>query len=371
MSKLTVDNVSSTSARAERGRVNGSVSGSGRVSDPLDNSLYSPNSISTIAIMDLSDMSMTQLSSKCLDQLKLFIEVDNCCYPETLGKMLAINAPWIAVTGWGLVKGWLDPRTQNKIEIVSPEKTRERLNELIDKEHIPPQYGGTGPDLYFPHPDCDCLWLNRGSDFSRVTIVGPGKGIHIDSYAHEAPIELTIISEECAETEKSDRDSNGGGSKRRSSFFGYGGGSTSTSANTKTIGEKKTHMKAIITPTENGSIRARHTQTLSKDDLGDTQATHKVTVTWKNTRRMSQTPLVYALTVVNLAEEEKRLSARRNSLAESLKESEDARESVSSGLGAALDTPGMMTKMVSTDSMVERANKYDVGDDGKLNLAHY
>ena len=53
---------------------------------------------------------MSHLSSKCLDMVKLFISIDNACYPETLGKMLAINAPWLATTGWGLVKGWLDPR---------------------------------------------------------------------------------------------------------------------------------------------------------------------------------------------------------------------------------------------------------------------
>ena len=76
--------------------------------------------------------------------------MDNVCYPETLGKMLVINAPWLAVNAWSMVRGWLDPRTVAKIEIIGPAESISRLHELVDREHIPPMYGGTGPDLYFP-----------------------------------------------------------------------------------------------------------------------------------------------------------------------------------------------------------------------------
>lgn len=47
----------------------------------------------------------------------LLLGLDNTCYPETLGKMLVINAPFLAVQTWSIVKRWLDPRTQQKIEV--------------------------------------------------------------------------------------------------------------------------------------------------------------------------------------------------------------------------------------------------------------
>ena len=34
--------------------------------------------------------------------------------------MFVINAPYLAVQTWGMVKRWLDPRTQSKIEILGP-----------------------------------------------------------------------------------------------------------------------------------------------------------------------------------------------------------------------------------------------------------
>ena len=48
---------------------------------------------------------------------QLCLGLDNTCYPETLGKMLVINAPFLAVSTWSMVKRWLDPRTQQKIEV--------------------------------------------------------------------------------------------------------------------------------------------------------------------------------------------------------------------------------------------------------------
>lgn len=46
-----------------------------------------------------------------------YLGLDNTCYPETLGKMLVINAPFLAVQTWGAVRRLLDPRTQGKIEV--------------------------------------------------------------------------------------------------------------------------------------------------------------------------------------------------------------------------------------------------------------
>jgi hypothetical protein len=55
-----------------------------------------PLLVSTCVILDLKGIGMAHCSSVLLDHLKKLIAIDNLCYPELLGKMLILNAPWIA-----------------------------------------------------------------------------------------------------------------------------------------------------------------------------------------------------------------------------------------------------------------------------------
>jgi len=52
--------------------------------------------ISTVAVLDLKGLNSSHVSSRIMDHIKGMISIDNCCYPETLGKMFVINAPWLA-----------------------------------------------------------------------------------------------------------------------------------------------------------------------------------------------------------------------------------------------------------------------------------
>lgn len=64
-----------------------------------------------------------------------------------MSKMLIVNAPTFFGVTWRLIRGWLDPRTANKIEVISSRAAVEkRLLELVDSEKLPSDYGGTGPD---------------------------------------------------------------------------------------------------------------------------------------------------------------------------------------------------------------------------------
>jgi hypothetical protein len=54
--------------------------------------------VSTVAVLDLKGLNSSHVSSRILDHIKGMISIDNCCYPETLGKMFVINAPWLAGT---------------------------------------------------------------------------------------------------------------------------------------------------------------------------------------------------------------------------------------------------------------------------------
>lgn len=65
---------------------------------------------------------------------------------------------------WTMIRSWLDPRTQQKIEIVPQAESIKRLHELIDIEYLPPEYGGTAPDLYYSKPDTAFIQLGGGEE---------------------------------------------------------------------------------------------------------------------------------------------------------------------------------------------------------------
>ena len=55
-----------------------------------------PAVYSTCAILDLEGLSMVHCTGSSFEHMKSLVALDNVCYPETLGKMLVINAPWLA-----------------------------------------------------------------------------------------------------------------------------------------------------------------------------------------------------------------------------------------------------------------------------------
>lgn len=55
-----------------------------------------PSLISTCAVVDLTGLNSSHASSLVMNHVKALVAVDNVCYPETLGKMLVVNAPWLA-----------------------------------------------------------------------------------------------------------------------------------------------------------------------------------------------------------------------------------------------------------------------------------
>lgn len=64
-----------------------------------------------------------------------------------MSRMFIINCPRFFSASWRLIKGWLDPRTASKIDVISnKDQARKKLLELIDEEQLPSDYGGKGPD---------------------------------------------------------------------------------------------------------------------------------------------------------------------------------------------------------------------------------
>ena len=63
-------------------------------------------------------------------------------YPERLGKLYVINAPWGFSTVFSVIKGWLDPVTVGKIHILGS-GYKDELAKQVPKENLPVVFGGT------------------------------------------------------------------------------------------------------------------------------------------------------------------------------------------------------------------------------------
>lgn len=98
-----------------------------------------------VCVIDLDHLSSSQLSQRALSIVKTQTAIDSVCFPETMNKTLVINAPRFFSLTWNIIKGWIDPRTAGKIELISSRKSWEaRLRELVDVDQLPSDYGGKG-----------------------------------------------------------------------------------------------------------------------------------------------------------------------------------------------------------------------------------
>ncbi|WYZ34114.1 hypothetical protein EsH8_I_000390 [Colletotrichum jinshuiense] len=91
-------------------------------------------------IMDLKGVTLTRVP-QVYSYVKQASVISQNYYPERLGKLYMINAPWGFSTVWGVVKGWLDPVTVQKINILGSGYQKELLNQ-IPAENLPKSLGG-------------------------------------------------------------------------------------------------------------------------------------------------------------------------------------------------------------------------------------
>ncbi|XP_041994116.1 phosphatidylinositol transfer protein 3-like isoform X2 [Salvia splendens] len=63
-------------------------------------------------------------------------------YPERLGKLFIVHAPYIFTMMWKLVYPFIDKKTREKVMFVDDKRLHETLLEDIDKNQLPEIYGG-------------------------------------------------------------------------------------------------------------------------------------------------------------------------------------------------------------------------------------
>jgi hypothetical protein len=90
-----------------------------------------------LVIMDLAGLGLKHVSDKFRGPMGAIVHIDQHYYPESLYKMIIINAPWVFRVVWSFVQPRLHKVTQERIKM-----GEEHLREYIDEDQIPDFLGG-------------------------------------------------------------------------------------------------------------------------------------------------------------------------------------------------------------------------------------
>ncbi|KAL8902231.1 MAG: hypothetical protein Q9192_000106 [Flavoplaca navasiana] len=96
------------------------------------------------SILDLKGVGLSKISS-VYGYVKQTAAISQNYYPERLGHMYLINAPWGFASVFSVIKGFLDPVTVAKIHVLGTGYQSELLAQ-VPKENLPKLFGGS----------CDC-----------------------------------------------------------------------------------------------------------------------------------------------------------------------------------------------------------------------
>lgn len=83
-----------------------------------------------VVMFDLKDLTLQCMD---LEAIKMFIDVLQYNYSETLEKGLILDAPMIFSAFWAIIRPWLDPVTANKVQFIK----RKELGEFFDRSTLP------------------------------------------------------------------------------------------------------------------------------------------------------------------------------------------------------------------------------------------
>jgi len=96
---------------------------------------------SCLIIVDLKGFGLGKFwSMKTL--IRDSFQISQDYFPETMGHLAVINAPYSFAVMWNVVRSWLAKETQEKIHILSSDY-ESALLELVDAENLPESLGGT------------------------------------------------------------------------------------------------------------------------------------------------------------------------------------------------------------------------------------
>ena len=92
-------------------------------------------------ILDANGIGIFSLVGPIKGFVKLASDIGQDYYPEMLGKMTIVNVGFLFRAIWSMVKSFIDPKTQSKINLLKS-SYKEELLKLIDEDKLPSFLGG-------------------------------------------------------------------------------------------------------------------------------------------------------------------------------------------------------------------------------------
>ena len=124
-------------------------------------------------VMDLEGLGKQHLTGRGIAYFKSVISASQDNYPETMGSLFIINAPWVFNIAWKMVRPLLHANTLDKIHILGSDY-QAVLQQHIDPKHIPVEFGGS----------CTCKGAgcvplyNAEDEMTKVQVKAGGKYVH-------------------------------------------------------------------------------------------------------------------------------------------------------------------------------------------------
>jgi hypothetical protein len=100
----------------------------------------------TMTVVDLAGLSLARFNT-ARPVVTALTRLDQEYYPEFLGDLMLVNAPWVFTAVWAVVSPMLGARTQRKIQVFGDSGYTARLLEYIDAASLPAFLGGDDTDL--------------------------------------------------------------------------------------------------------------------------------------------------------------------------------------------------------------------------------
>ena len=156
-------------------------------------------------IMDLEGLGKHHLTGKGIGYFKSVISASQDNYPETMGSLFIINAPWLFNVAWKMVRPLLHANTLEKIHILGSDY-QTVLQQHIDPQHIPVEFGGKCTcngkgcvPLYNPEADMTKVHVKAGGKYVHSVQVPASTTAHSVQYefrlpAHDISFALTFTS---------------------------------------------------------------------------------------------------------------------------------------------------------------------------------
>ncbi len=213
------------------------------------------------------------------------------------------------VTLWEMVKGWLDPRTQNKIEFISSgPDINKRLLEFVDPDVLPEAFGGKAPNMHQQNlrPHTDFVHIPRSSAVKKQIFVPANSKLIVESYTLENNSDISIkIYHQVLSPSATAENPTVFAHVHKHTHGGYEtmsnhecGRITQSHPEFKLIAEKEikiAHSSASTTPDVTGHHYVVPTRTIFEFTTGSSP--EEFIVTWNNTAMFVTRPLTFNLVV--------------------------------------------------------------------------